>query len=116
MFNNGFGLYPSVAKQGLFAALKSRFNWSTILTNTQKTLNIVNQAIPLVYQVRPIIDNAKTVFKIMGAVRDDSAPSSAPISPSIDSRITNNVTSNSISPQNVKSNINSTNNNPVFFL
>ena len=75
MFNNGFGLYSPVAKQGIFTALKSKFNWSAILTNTQKTLNIVNQAIPLVYQVRPIVDNAKTVFKIMNAIKTERPPS-----------------------------------------
>ncbi len=39
-------------------------NWAGLLTNTQKTLNIVNQAIPLVYQAKPIISNARTMFKI----------------------------------------------------
>ena len=71
MFNAGFNPYSAVAKEGLFSALKTKINWGTILTNTQKTLNIVNQAIPLVYQVKPIINNAKTIFKVMGAVRDD---------------------------------------------
>ena len=116
MFNNGFGLYPSVAKQGLFAALKSRFNWSTILTNTQKTLNIVNQAIPLVYQVRPIIDNAKTVFKIMGSVRNDNTSPTTPVSSSNNSRIANNVSSNNVKPNSISTNINPADNNPIFFL
>ncbi len=48
-----------------------RINWSSLLNNTQKTLNIINQAIPIVYQVKPIIGNAKTMFKIISAVKSD---------------------------------------------
>ena len=32
-------------------------NFNNILDGTQKTLNIVNQAIPLIYQVKPLIGN-----------------------------------------------------------
>ena len=73
MFNSGFNnFYPYYTRPtGFFAGLKAKFDWGAILNNTQKTLNIVNQAIPLAYQVKPIINNAKTVFRIMGAVRDD---------------------------------------------
>ncbi len=46
------------------AIAKTGINWANLLSNTQKTLNIVNQAIPLVYQVKPIVNNAKTMFKI----------------------------------------------------
>ena len=121
MFNAGFNPYSVAAKEGLFSALKTKINWGAILTNTQKTLNIVNQAIPLVYQVKPIVNNARTVFKIMGAVRDDNN----------DNNITNNnvgnnssyrtnqnntrVTPNTISNLNTNNTINN-NNQPVFFL
>ncbi len=59
---------------GAFAGLRSTFrgiNWGGILTNTQKTLNVINQAIPVFYQVKPIFNNAKTMFKIAGAMSDD---------------------------------------------
>ena len=39
-------------------------NWGNLLDGTQKTLGIINQAIPIVYQIKPIISNAKTMFKI----------------------------------------------------
>lgn len=75
MFNNGYNsFYPYQSagyKQGLFSSLKGKFNWSGILSNTQKTLNIINQAIPVFYQIKPIWSNAKTVFKIIGAMKDD---------------------------------------------
>ena len=47
------------------------FNWNNILNNTQKTLGIINQAIPLVYQMRPLISNAKTLFRIAGVMKED---------------------------------------------
>ena len=56
-----------------------RINWSSLLNNTQKTLNIINQAIPVIYQVKPIINNAKTMFKVISAVKgNDIAKSNTP--------------------------------------
>lgn len=76
MFNNGFNnYYPYQTvgyKQGLFSNLKGKFNWSSLLNNTQKTLNIINQAIPVFYQIKPIWNNTKTVFKILGAIKSDN--------------------------------------------
>ena len=42
----------------------SKINWSSLLSNAQKTLGIVNQAIPLYYQVKPVFKNIKTLGKI----------------------------------------------------
>lgn len=39
-------------------------------TGTQKTLGVINQAIPLVYQVRPIFRNAKTMFRIADELKN----------------------------------------------
>ncbi len=75
MFNNGLnGFYPYQNygyKPGLFSSFRGKFNWSGILNNTQKTLNIINQAIPVFYQIKPIWNNTKTVFKIIGAIKED---------------------------------------------
>ena len=46
------------------ASLLSKINFSSILTNTQKILNVINQAVPLYYQTKPLIKNIKTVGKI----------------------------------------------------
>lgn len=54
--------YPSLLTRGLNFA--KTIKWSTILDGTQKTLGVINQAIPIVYQVKPIVNNAKTLFKI----------------------------------------------------
>ena len=66
--NSGFSAY----KTGGLLALLKKVNFSNILNTTQKTLNVVNQAIPIVYQVKPLVNNAKTMFKVISAVKDDN--------------------------------------------
>ncbi|MBO6145405.1 MAG: hypothetical protein J6O62_01205 [Bacilli bacterium] len=50
--------------QSLAPIARKTINWGNLLSNTQKTLNIVNQAIPIVYQIKPIVNNARTIFKV----------------------------------------------------
>ncbi len=51
-------------------------NWNNVLNNTQRTLGIINQAIPIVYQVKPLLNNARTLFRIAGAINEkDDEPS-----------------------------------------
>ena len=74
MYGNGFNIFPAYKSSSLLSSLinlKNKINVGAILTNAQKTLNVVNQAIPLVYQVKPIVNNAKTIFKVIGAVKND---------------------------------------------
>lgn len=79
MYNNPYMYtYPYMASnlakpaigRGLLGGLKG-INWSGILSNTQKTLSVINQAIPIAYQVKPIINNAKTMFKIASTIKSD---------------------------------------------
>lgn len=51
------------AKTGA-SSLLTKVNWSSLLSNAQKTLNVVNQAIPLYYQVKPVFNNIKTLGRI----------------------------------------------------
>ena len=46
------------------ASFFSKLNLGTILTNASKTLNVINQAIPLYYQAKPVISNLKSLSKI----------------------------------------------------
>ena len=46
------------------ASIFSKINWSSLLSNAQKTLGVVNQAIPLYYQVKPVFKNLKALGKI----------------------------------------------------
>ena len=78
MYYNNFFPYQNTTlnngllKKGLgFASLRS-INWGNLLNNTQKTLNVINQAIPVYYQVKPIWGNAKTMFRMIGALKDEN--------------------------------------------
>lgn len=50
----------NITKTSLF----SKINWSSLLSNTQKILNVANQAIPLYYQVKPVMNNIRALGKI----------------------------------------------------
>ena len=99
--------------------LLSKFSFSGFLNGASKTLNVVNQAIPIFYQVRPIINNAKTMFKIMGAVKDDDSSKNNVVTETrnnntststISNRTNQRETTNSITP------VNESIENPVFFI
>ncbi len=73
MYNNHyFNPYVNFqVKPSLSSKLKS-LSFTEILNGTQKTLNIINQAIPIVYQVKPLINNTKTILKIATAINNDN--------------------------------------------
>lgn len=52
----------SATKAG--SSIFSKINLSSLLSNAQKTLGVVNQAIPLYYQVKPFFKNLKALGKI----------------------------------------------------
>ena len=75
-----FGYTPSYINptnkgilNGLLGGVKG-INWSNILSNIQKTLGIVNQTIPMVRQISPIMNNAKTMFRIMNEFKKTDLP------------------------------------------
>lgn len=47
-------------------------NFAGILDGTSKTLNVVNQAIPVIYQAKPLFQNVGTLFKITNAMKKES--------------------------------------------
>ena len=75
---NGFPAATGIARTtrpGLFQAFRN-IKWNSILTNTQKTLNVINQAIPVYYQIKPIASNLRSFGKIMNAFNSpDTTPS-----------------------------------------
>ena len=71
MFNTGLYPYTISRSTGILSAIKN-IKWGTLLSNTQKTLGVINQAIQVVYQIKPIWNNAKTMFNIIGAIKDDN--------------------------------------------
>lgn len=56
---------------------KNGINWSSILNNTQKTLGVINQAIPVVKEISPIFNNAKTMFNVLNEFKKNDTPSSS---------------------------------------
>lgn len=55
---------------------RGSFNFSSLLNGAQKTLNFVNQAIPVVKQVSPMMKNAKTMFRVMNEFKKVDTPNS----------------------------------------
>ena len=67
----------NMARPSLFGAIRNglrSINFNGILNGTQRTLSIVNQAIPLVKQVTPVMKNAKTMFKVMNEFKKTDTP------------------------------------------
>jgi len=92
MFGSRFSPYSTY---GLGAATKSGINWSSLLSNTQKTLGIINQAIPAFYQIKPIFGNMKTMFKVVNELNKE------------DININNNSNNNDIVSNSNNSTVNS---------
>ena len=76
-YNPYFYTMPvSAPRVGLFSRLfgGSGITLSGILNGTQRALNFANQAIPLVKQVKPMLGNAKTMFKVMNEFKKAENP------------------------------------------
>lgn len=92
-----FNMVPNVipstigksTSKGLFSRLIGGLNWSSILNNTQKTLGIVNQAIPMVKQISPVMKNAKTMFRVMNEFKKVDIPTTS-------NSETTNITTNNL--------------------
>ncbi len=77
-YNPYFMSYPYLQmapRMGLFQRIFGNLNFGSILSGTQKTLNIVNQGIPLIKQAKPIIKNVKTMFRVMNEFKKVDTPS-----------------------------------------
>lgn len=67
----------TTARPGLFGLLSRGargFNLSSIINGTQRTLSLVNQAIPVIKQVTPVMRNAKTMFRVMNEFKKVDSP------------------------------------------
>ena len=104
MYNqyNNMGMWPNNSFQNF---PRRSINWNSILNNTQRTLGIINQAIPIVYQVRPLINNARTLFRVASAINDNDEDET-------DNNISNENNYNSNNLYNEKKD----SNGPIFYL
>ena len=75
-YNTLPNIAASAPRTGLFSRLLGGggIKWSSILNGTQKTLNILNQGIPLVRQASPLMKNAKTMFRLMNEFKKVDTP------------------------------------------
>lgn len=119
-FNYNPGITSSMvpnASRGLFSRLFGRsFNFGNILNTAQKTLGLVNQAIPVIKQVTPVMKNAKTMFKVMNEFKIVDTPST-----NNDVNTNHSNHSNNLSNDNVNDITNNTQNitydgGPTFFI
>lgn len=60
---------PTGSPGGLLSIIKG-LNIPGILDGTQKTLSVINQAIPVIYQVKPLVSNIGTIFKIKNIINE----------------------------------------------
>lgn len=82
------------------------FSFTNFLNGASKTLGVINQAIPVFYQVKPIINNAKTIFRVAKAMNSNE-----------DNQVTNNSLNKESIVKEEKNENNSSikNNSPNFF-
>lgn len=68
---------PSIFQKGI--SMIKGIKWGTLLDGTQKTLGVINQAIPVFYQVKPIISNAKSLLKIANVMNEKQSSKSSQV-------------------------------------
>ena len=57
-------------------SLLSRFSFSSLINGASRTLNLVNQAIPVVKQMSPMMKNLKTMFSVMNEFKKNDLENS----------------------------------------
>lgn len=108
--NPGFShtILNSGGIRNLFRGIHN-INWNGMLNNVSRTLGVVRDAIPVVKEVRPMINNMKSMIKIASAFKDETEPPKT--KKTSNSAINNNQKENS-----TKSTTSNYNNEPNFFI
>ncbi len=94
----------------LSGAATSGLTFSKIITGISKTLGIVNQAIPIYQQAKPMIGNARNLFSIYKEFK--SAPANNNVSSNSSNKTSNFKTNNFTQKKRIQNNLNPT---PTFF-
>ena len=50
-------------------------NWGGLLNNVSRTLGVINQAIPVVKQAGPMLNNMKSMIRLANAFKNETSPS-----------------------------------------
>ena len=86
-FNPGAASSFNPSSTGLLGSVaKKAFNWDGFLNNTQRTLNVINQAMPIYNQVKPMFRNMGTVFKVIGELNRNNNVSSTKDTSNVDDK------------------------------
>lgn len=121
-FGRSLGIFSRLGNS--MKAIKG-VNWGSLITNTSKTLNVVNQTIPLVRQVGPMMNNMKSLLRIASIFKDETD-----IKPMAKFKQNNNSNNNNIytnniinsnkstlpEDTNIDANYNHYDNSPTFFI
>lgn len=59
------------ARKGVLKGVGKKITFGGVLDGTQKTLGTINQFIPIYNQVKPMVDNSKTIFKVFKGLKSD---------------------------------------------
>lgn len=89
----------SAAKAG--SSIFSKINLSSLLSNAQKTLGVVNQAIPLYYQVKPIFKNLKALSKIGKEFTKISENNNQSSNENVQQETVTNISNNNVTTSNI---------------
>lgn len=71
--NNYIPSNQAMMRNSPISNITSKMNFQTILQGTTKTVSTINQVVPLIYQVTPLINNARNAFRVIKAVNVLSA-------------------------------------------
>lgn len=103
----------SATKAG--SSIFSKINLSSLLSNAQKTLGVVNQAIPLYYQVKPVFKNLKALGKIGKEFTKINENNNQNSNRSTQQESVTNISNNSVTTSNITDSQNDYP-NPTFYL
>lgn len=49
-----------------------KVNWGTLINNTSRTLGLINQTIPIVRQVGPMVNNMRSMLRVASIFKDET--------------------------------------------
>lgn len=124
-YYNPYMMMPSAnmmaapARAGMFSNLMNGvrgIKWGSLFNNAQRTLGFINQAIPVVKQVSPVVRNAKTMFRVMNEFKKVDEPVSNGMSANTNYHAMSNGNTTESNQYTPESNQSYVDNGPTFFI
>lgn len=91
-------------------------NWGGLLNNASRTLGVINQAIPVVKQAGPMLNNMKSMIRLASAFKNETSPSKTNNNQNNNVHNINNVTSTNIVTEEKKELVSQEDYLPNFFI